>query len=836
MIKFHQRLGRGVFKACRLCTRLVALLVVLLVCAFVFLRLYGVPEPILRSAVRKVNAAGIPVDVDRVALTLRGWRAENVRYYSRCPDDLEPLFVADQVLFDRVYTPDKTDSGSWIAEVEADGIRINPSVEWGVEMPPDTGLRKIRHMQAVLGFLPDHISLEEGEMSWAGIDFKVDGRVLKAPGKPSRKKPPQQQGQPKMQDTVLPTYVGVDDFRELERRLKVIKVHGDATVGINFEIDTADYSKSWIDFSARTTDMSVRDVGFSGAELEGRYAYPVLELKRAELHKDNRSLAISGNYDFGTGRVGGRIENAIVSKRMLLLLPQSVMDVLVKIQLGFNYLPEFDIAFGEAKPTGLLNAIEGTFSIKDVAFRGLEVESLEGRVARHNDRLDLSELAGTVSGQEERAAETGSCMVGGSATGSCFWDAGEKTFGVSASGSFDPTLLIRPLDMVEEATNVMHRFRFADRPPQVSLELGSSLVDWKQFFINVHARANEAYVHDTRFSSVNVSAYYYGAVLRLDPVAAMQGVDFMKGSASLDFRRKTVTFDGFGSLNPETIEDVAYAGFNLFGHKIVAGGDTQIKAHGTVDWKTMQATDFEADVEAASLEIPVAKLDHFKAKVTGEATRITVTDADFGLYGGKGGGRFSIQLDPATNALPYEMDVNMSGVDFRKLLQFLRPTVVYKVNGKAEGQIHYHADMTTNFFQTASGEGFVAVKDGQLADLPFFSGFSRFIRKVIPSFNVFTITSLQGNFTLENGVLRSDDAYFGGDVIHATAHGSYTQPGGFDALVQARILSDKGLSKIVRVITDPIMKFFELELTGDLKAPHWRLEKFSGGKESRKSN
>lgn len=832
---FHQRLARGVFKASRLCTRLVAVLVILLVCAFVFLRVYGVPDPILRGAVRKVNAAGIPVDVDRVALTLRGWRADNVRYYSKHPDDLEPLLIIDHVLFDRMHSPGKTASGGWVAEVEADGIRINPSVEWGVEMPPETGLRKIHHMQAVLGFHPGHISLEKGEASWAGIDFKVDGRVLNASGK-LWKKDPQQPGEPKIQDTVLPTFVGVDDFRELERRLKVFEVHGEAAVGIDFEINAADYSKSWIDFSARTTDMSVRGVAFSGAEIEGRYEYPTLELKQAELHKDNRSLAVSGRYDLGTGLVGGRIENTIVSKRMLLLLPQPVMDVLVKIQLGFGYLPEFDIAFGAAKPTGLLNAIEGTFSIKDVAFRGLEVESLRGKVSRRNGRLDLTELAGTVSGQEERSVETGSCMVGGSATGACFWDAGEKTFGVSASGSLDPALLIRPLDMVKVATNVLHRFRFVDQPPQVSLELGSSLVDWKQFYINVHGRANGVYVHGARFSSVNASAYYYGAVLRLDPVAAMQGADFLKGSASLDFRRKTATFDGFGSLNPETIEDLAYDGFNLFGHKIIAGGDTQIKAQGTVDWKTMQATDFKAEVEAASLEIPVAKLDHFKAKVTGEGTRITVSDADFGLYGGKGGGRFSIQLAPSTNALPYEMDVKMSGVDFRQYLQFLRPTVDYKVDGKAEGHIRYQADMATNFFQSASGKGFVAVKDGQLADLPFFSGFSRLIRKVIPSFSVFTITSLQGNFTIKNGVLSSQDANFGGDVIHATAQGSYTQPGGFDALVQARILNDKGLSKIVRVITDPIMKFFELKLTGDLKAPHWRLEKFSGGKESGESN
>ena len=828
MADFHQCLARGLFKTCRLCTRLVAVLVVLLVCLFVFLRVYGVPDPLLRMAVSKANAAGIPVDIERLALTLRGWRAENVRYYSKHPDDLKPLFIADQVLFFRQRSSELSEEHTWVFEVEADGIRVNPSVEWGVEIPNDSGFRKVEHIQLVVGFHPDHISLQNGETSWLGIDFKVNGKVLKPPKTAAQLEKDDKPEKRVKQDTVSPVVVDADMMRMLESRLKAIEVRGEARVAIDFEVDTGDYSKSWVDVSAKSTDISLRGVGLSGAELEGRYAYPKLEVARAQLHKDNRSFEVAGEFDLVSGLVEAGIENSIVSKRMLLLLPQPIMDVLVKIQLGFEYLPEFSLSIGAAKPVELLNAIKGSFSIEDVTFRGLEIEELRGKIVRRNDRLDLTELAGTVSGQEERAVETGSCMVGGSATGSCFWDAKEKTFGVSASGSFDPNLMIRPLDMVKEATNVLHRFRFADQTPQVSLELGSSLVDWKQFFINVHAMANNGYVHDVFLSSVNVSAYYYGAVLRLDPVAAMRGVDFMKGSASLDFKRNTVTFDGFGSLNPEAIEDVAYAGFNIFGHKIIAG-DTQIKAQGTVDWKTMLATDFEAEVEAASLEIPVARMDTFKAKVSGDGPLISVSEAEFGLYGGKGGGRFSIQLDPATNAFPYEMDLNLSGMDFRQCLQFLRPGGEYKVSGSAEGQIEFQADMAKDFFQSASGEGYVAVKDGQLADLPFFSGFSRLIRKLIPSFNVFSITSFHGHFTLEDGVLRSEDAYFQGDVFHATAQGSYAQPGGFDALVQARILNDRGLSKIVRVITDPIMKFFELELTGDLTNPVWRLEKLSSG-------
>ncbi|MEA2069624.1 MAG: AsmA-like C-terminal region-containing protein, partial [Verrucomicrobiota bacterium] len=268
---------------------------------------------------------------------------------------------------------------------------------------------------------------------------------------------------------------------------------------------------------------------------------------------------------------------------------------------------------------------------------------------------------------------------------------------------------------------------------------------------------------------------------------------------------------------------------NLFGNKILTEGDTQIKARGTLDWGTMQETDFVAEVEAAGLGIPVAHMEGFRAVVTGAGPLVSVKEATFGLYQGSGQGEFSILLDPKANGMPYEMDVKVEGADFRKCLKFLRPEVDYKVSGVLSGNVHFEADMTRGFFETANGDGSLRVEDGQLADLPFFSGFSRLMRKVIPGFNVFSITSLSGTFVFEEGVVRSPDAYFAGDVICAKAKGSYSKKTGFDALVQGQVLSNRGLSKLVRVITDPIFKFFEFKLGGALSEPSWRLEKLPGG-------
>jgi hypothetical protein len=818
-----QCFAQRTFKTCRVCVRIFSVVVFLLIFLFVFLRVYGVPGFVLKEVVRRVNAKGIPVDVERVHLTLRGWRAENLRYYSKHPDDLEPLFHSRKVLFERLFPFDEEDSGDWVFEVEADSIAITPSVEWGVDIPEKSPFRTVEEVRLTLGFHDGYVQLTDGQMSWIGARFKVNGTVLThaAPQEAVDVRPPE----PAPGDAAPPVWITREQFEAFENHLKAFEVNGAAEVGLDFVVDSGNLAASQLSLDARAVDIVYRGVGFSGLELKGAFNYPVIDAQQIELLIDNRSLVVAGRYDFESGLVEGTMDNTIVSRQPIQLLPQPVLDVLDEAQLQFEYLPRFSLAFGPAKPKGLLNAVSGSFLIEDVNYRDLEIDRLEGNLDRRNDRLDLSALSGTVLGQEEKAEQFGSCMQGGSATGSAFWDAAAKEFGATATGSFDPNLLIHPLDMVRIATNVIDRFKFADRPPQITLELGSNLADWSTFYIDVQAMANDAQIHGVRFSSVNTCAFYKSKVLRLDPIAAMQGVDFFKGSTAIDFDKHTVTFDAFGSMPPSVIEDVAYPGFEVFGNKLISGGNTQIRARGKLDWKTMRATDFKAEVEADVLEIPVARMERFKATVRGEGPRIAVKNASFNLYGGEGGGEFSIQLDPATNTMPYTLEARLDGVDFRSFLSYLRPEVEYTVSGNLKANAAISADMSRSFFETANGKGRVEVKDGQLADLRFFSGFSRLMRNVFSSFSVFSITKLSGNFSLKDGEVHSDDAYFSGDFMNAKAKGTYSNRTGFDVLLHTQVFRDKGLGKLVRAITDPIFSIFELKLEGTLPDPQWRLEK-----------
>lgn len=818
-----RRLAKGAYRTTRFFVGLLSVLAILAVGVFVFLRIYGVPSPLLREVMRRVNVAGIPVQVEKITLTLHGWRADRVCYYSANPDDLEPLFVADKVYFSVRNSRMRETLGSdaWSVDVKAVEVGINPSVEWGVSTPRESPFRHVKQLEASLGFLPDRVLVSQGSIIWHGssVNVNVNGTILK-------QQPRTVPAPPRKQYTLFPTHITEQRFHDFNDQLNMLLLPKGAVVDIGFFIDAFDYSASRVDLSINAEELELKGVGFTGVKITGSYAYPLIKAERMTLLRGSQSIQLSGEYNLTTKEWKGGLSNSITSRRLLTLLPDSINHLLVGVGLEVGQLPRLEADFGPAVLENIPNRFSAVFSVYDLGYQGIEIEALHGEAKGKDGRMEFTKLEGSVRDQRGREAETGSSMRGGEAEGSAFWDGNTHEFAMEADVNFDPNLLVQALSPVETATNVIRRFCFKGLPPRGHIALGANVDDWGTFFIDVQALASDVVFQGVGFSSINVTQTYRDGKLSLDPVAAMQGTDFIKGSALIDLHRSTVSFDALSSVNPADLEDLIYPDLNLFGNHIVADGDIRIAAQGIFDWGSMQQTDFSATVEAERLTIPVAELDHFKAEVEGHGSVVAVNNALFGLYGGDGQGDFSFMWNPPEKKLPYTTGFSFSNADFHSCLTFLCRDKPMKVIGTMSGNADIEADFSTNFFAVANGKGFVRVDDGQLADLPLFAGFSRLVRKVFPSFTVFSITSLSGNFVIEDGVVSSDDAYFKGNVLSAKGRGSYVQKRGFDAYIQAQIMRDGAISKVVRAITDPLMKLLELKLEGTLSDPSWRLEKF----------
>ncbi len=827
-------MNQGACGILRILFRVAGVVVIVALGLFIFLRTYGLPDPLLREAVRRANTAGVPIDVDRVTLTLRGWRASNFRYYSKHPDDLKPVVFAERLYLTHL----RPFAAEWSLDAEAAVVEINPPVEWGIDVPSDSGLRVIKNLKVSVEIYSDRVSISQCSAQWMGAGFNVDGLIIK-PLKPS----PRIADAARKDRAVPAKIIDARRFEDWEQRLRAFLLDEGLDVHINFIIDTRKLADSKVTYRVTAGEIASGNTGLSSFEIVGGYAFPRIDADLSMLFYEEEHLKASAAYNVESGQAEGTIDNTIASRQLLNLLPRSVADFLVKERLTFGSTPGFSIAFGPALIGDILEAVEGTFEVDELNYRGMEVKALKGHISRTDSLLQFEGLHASVAGKEHLAASMGSCMIGGHVEGMALWDMSNQLFRVEASGSLDPSLLLEPLDRVGIATNVIHRFRFPERPPKISLQLGSSLTDWKTFFINIDTVANNVSIHGTPFASANVSAKYANKVLQLDPLAVTQEPGFLRGATHIDFRTRTAGFDVRGSLKPYAIEDLIYPRLDLFGNRIKAGDETKITAIGTLDWATMRNTEFIAEVTTDHLEIPLVRMDDFSATVLGKGPFISVENAKFRSYGGAGSGDFSIRLDPLTKAMPYELDIDIKQADFLAFLKYITKNAKMSASGMLSASAHCTADMAGNFFETAKGSGNVLIKDGQLADLPLFGGFSRLIRNVFPAFSVFPITRLQGTFELRDGAIHSDDAYFEGDLLSAKGWGKYSNKNGFDANLQVQALNDSALSKVVRVITDPFFKLLEMKLEGPLGNPTWRLEKLQrsekkpdAGKGSEESN
>ena len=818
----RQRLSGKLYRGVLACGRPALFVGMLAVAIFIFLRVHGIPEPMLQEMVRRANVAGMPVAINELKLTLRGWRATDVRYYSQHPDDLDPILTAERIYFVRHHRLPGIGSKGWYLKVTAEDVVVHPSVGWGLDVPQDSPMRKVKRLDASLGFLSDRINISRGKVNWMGLRLHVNGSVLKA----ATSTP---DGPLPVPRETRPVFVGREDIQKLERLLQMLDPKLGTRAEISFSIDAGDLASSRFDFRVETDEFDFNGTPISHLEVAGAYAYPHVELRQALLRMGTESARVTGEYNLKNKQVEGSLSNGIQTEKALGLVPDPALRMMSKFGFKFDTLPLADLQFGPAVPTNLYYTISGPFSVGSMAYDGLEIRSLQGRVEGDLEarQLAVKEISGSVLDQPDLADAVGSSMKGGMLDkGEVLWDANTMEFGVTAAGSFDPNLLLRPLDFVPVATNIIHLFLFEDRPPTIQLSLGACVKNWSTFYINVQGSGEDLALRNVPLSSLTATAEYKNGCLRLDPVAGFQGARATKGSTLIDFRNKIVSFDVISAMPPADWEDIVYADLGVFGSYIKTSDNVQINARGIFDWGSMESTRFTAEVESDALAVSkLASTDSFTARVEGRGSSIVVSDAVFGIYNGKGSGRFSMDWSPARNAIPYTLDAELSGADFQRFVSFCSEKPA-KVTGSMKGNIHVAADLSTNFFATAKGEGFVKVSEGQLHDLPLFKEFSNLIRKIIPGFSVFSISKLRSDFTIADGAVASKEVYFEGDILSAKGKGKYVGDEGFDATLEVQVFKDSRLTKVVQVITSPLMKLLKIRLEGPLDDPSWKLDNF----------
>jgi hypothetical protein len=119
------------------------------------------------------------------------------------------------------------------------------------------------------------------------------------------------------------------------------------------------------------------------------------------------------------------------------------------------------------------------------------------------------------------------------------------------------------------------------------------------------------------------------------------------------------------------------------------------------------------------------------------------------------------------------------------------------------------------------------VRDGHIAQMKLFLGLTELLAKEVPGVDrIVTQSAASGDFTVEGGVVRSDNILIEGSFFTILANGTYDFLNDkLDFTVRVTLLKNESLlgKFLIRPILGPFTKLLlEFKVEGGMTAPPWR--------------
>lgn len=235
-----------------------------------------------------------------------------------------------------------------------------------------------------------------------------------------------------------------------------------------------------------------------------------------------------------------------------------------------------------------------------------------------------------------------------------------------------------------------------------------------------------------------------------------------------------------------------------------------------------------------SFEACVKRGSFLGFKLNDAVTRFTLKGDTFEFQEatavGRTGGRLSA---PSVLRLPgfdgaraeFASKITYEGGSLEEMADFFKFDLGER-SGRVDGWCELEGPATTNFASRLNGGGHVSVTDGHLGQMKMFAGLTSLLADKVPGVG-FLVNQSQASadFSISNGVFRSDNIYIEGGLVSLKGWGSYDIPrDNLDFTVRVRFLKEESLmGKILHPVTFPFTKLLlEFKATGPIDAPKWK--------------
>jgi len=196
---------------------------------------------------------------------------------------------------------------------------------------------------------------------------------------------------------------------------------------------------------------------------------------------------------------------------------------------------------------------------------------------------------------------------------------------------------------------------------------------------------------------------------------------------------------------------------------------------------------------------------------------------------GKTGGRYDATAFVRFPGLEMEgaefgVKVNCAGGSLEELADTLSFDLGER-DGKVDGWCEFTGPVSTNKAERLNGRGSVKIAEGHLAQMKLFAGLTKQLADKVPGVGfVVNQSDASVDFTVTNGVFRSDNVFIEGGLISLKGWGTYDiAKDNLDFTVRVQFLKNESvLGKLVHPVTWPFTKMLlEFKARGPLDNPKW---------------
>jgi hypothetical protein len=370
------------------------------------------------------------------------------------------------------------------------------------------------------------------------------------------------------------------------------------------------------------------------------------------------------------------------------------------------------------------------------------------------------------------------------------------------------------------------QFRFVGPPPRVRAKVRAIPGDADSIELDGHFDMAGVVWNGAWMSQASADVSLRARQWKFEHVQIERPDGAFRGRVEHDEAQRLVRVEGESSIPLPALARWAGPGAHAWLSRIRWDGPTHLRVSAQVDYGRNEQHKGTAELEAERVGYGWLVFDRLRANIAVSSRTVRVTDASGSAFDGTFGGTAEVELSVSNRPPLYQVRAAVTNADFTRLLAALLDRSDPPQGGRLSGHFELSGHMGSGQGPTARGTGYIRIRNGRLTEIPLFGDLSKFLSVLVPGLGFVSQGDFRSAFLVRDGYVETEDAELRGDVLSLRGRGRYYFDGRLKFVVEAQLLRHGWVADVFRLLTSPVTRLMEFDLTGTVRQPVWTPRNF----------